>query len=114
MCSFIIIVVSLTRIRFELFAESVTLLATTMKPRESALSSAQFCEERNCSRGWPVDAPYEYTTFLFHCGFDYAVEQCFRNDDSAILVDNDGIVREYRNAAAGDWLLPAYEGKARN
>ena len=57
MCSFIISTVSETSIRFELRAESVRLLATTMKPRDSAASSAQFWLERNCWRGWPVDAP---------------------------------------------------------
>ena len=57
MCSFIIISVSAFRTRFELKAESVRLLSTTMKPRDSAALSAQFCDERNCSRGWPVDAP---------------------------------------------------------
>ena len=51
MCSFIIITVSATSVRLELHDESVTLLSTTMKPRDSAASSAQFCEVRNCSRG---------------------------------------------------------------
>ena len=57
MCSFIIISVSATRTRFELYSESVRLLSTTMKPRDSAASSAQFCSLRNCRRGCPVDAP---------------------------------------------------------
>ena len=57
MCSFIIITVSALSTRFELNSESVRLLSTTMKPRESAASSAQFCSVRNCSRGCPVDAP---------------------------------------------------------
>ena len=57
MCSFIIIRVSATSTRFELYRESVRLLSTTMKPRDKAASSAQFCSLRNCSRGWPVDAP---------------------------------------------------------
>ena len=39
-----------------------------MKPRESAASSAQFCSVRNCSRGWPVDAPKLCSTLPFHCG----------------------------------------------
>src|SRR2546429_9046908 len=57
MCSFIIISVSLTRTRFELKSESVRLLSTTMKPRDRAESSAQFCSVRNCRRGWPGGAP---------------------------------------------------------
>jgi hypothetical protein len=57
--SFIIITVSLIDVRFELNSESDMLLMATRKPRDSAVSSFQFCSERNCRRGWPLDAPNE-------------------------------------------------------
>ena len=57
MCSFIIMTVSVIITRLEFCSESVRLLATTMKPRDSDLSSVHAVAGRNCRRGWPVLAP---------------------------------------------------------
>ncbi len=57
MCSFIIINVSVISTRFESYNESVMLLSTTMKPRDSAESSVQLCSLRYWRRGCPVLAP---------------------------------------------------------
>src|SRR5437879_1406858 len=70
-CSFIIISVSAFRTRFELKSESVRLLSATMKPRDKAVSSAQFRSEQNwaddtaLSRGFMV-ADNSLTDSLFN------------------------------------------------
>src|SRR5690349_12175783 len=55
-----------------------------------------------------------FETFLFDGDRRHFVDHRGRNDDGAILIGDDDIVREDRNAAATNWLLPVDERKTRD
>src|SRR3954454_8036742 len=47
-------------------------------------------------------------------GLRHLLDERLRNDDRAVAVRDDDVVREHRRAAAADRLLPADEGEARH
>ena len=50
--------------------------------------------------------------FGFGCGREHDFEECRRDDDCSILVNDNDVARQDGDAAAADGLLPADKGQA--